>query len=357
MKKVSIIIPLFNNADKIRKCLNSLVRQTYEEIEVIVVDDGSVDNSYQIAESYAGKDQRIRVISKKNEGAERARSMGRAHATGNYLMFVDSDDWLPKNAVKKLVDALEKNKADISFGSYIKVLGNSAHIRSRIKSEIYQHRIITGREVIEDFLQNMQGEAGLPDMLWAKLYKRELFDEELEEVGVFFKDDTCLNLQIMPKAKKIVSIPDCVYYYRVGPFGGQTRNYHGTIFAQGIAQADFKAKYYRKYGRQDLIKNLHIEIVQFFKQDVEQTLQYFPEKVNALITERLENERLQLAAEALLSDSRLNVSESDAHYCQAIRDKNYNEIRKLQTVEIQNKRFKNNLIKFAAIVENFSLFR
>ena len=116
--KISIIVPVYNAEEYLSKCLESLVNQTYRNIEIILVDDGSTDASPQMCDEYAQKDDRIIVIHKENEGLSLTRNVGMAAITGDFFTFVDSDDWLSYNYVENLVVALEANDIDIVFTSY-----------------------------------------------------------------------------------------------------------------------------------------------------------------------------------------------------------------------------------------------
>ena len=119
MVKVSIIVPVYNVEKYLSKCLESLINQTLKDIEIICVNDGSTDNSLSILKEYANKDSRIKIIDKQNEGVSVARNTGIEVATGEYLIFVDSDDYLVENACEKALNTIEHNNSDICiFGHY-----------------------------------------------------------------------------------------------------------------------------------------------------------------------------------------------------------------------------------------------
>jgi glycosyltransferase involved in cell wall biosynthesis len=126
---VSIIVPVYNTAYYLPKCIKSMLNQTYHNIEIILVDDGSTDKSATICDKYAKRDKRIRVIHKKNGGVSSARNTGIENATGRYIMFVDSDDWLPLNAVESLHKAILFNDGDFCTGrvKFIAAFHHSIH--------------------------------------------------------------------------------------------------------------------------------------------------------------------------------------------------------------------------------------
>ena len=119
--KVSIVVPVYNMEKKLKKCLDTLVNQTYEDLEIIVVNDGSKDGSLDIIRKYEQKDSRIEVIDQKNQGISAARNNAMKKATGKLLCFVDSDDYVELNMVEELVDKMNESKADIVVCNYFKL--------------------------------------------------------------------------------------------------------------------------------------------------------------------------------------------------------------------------------------------
>lgn len=195
-KKVSIIVAIYNIEEYIEECINSLLNQTYENIEIILVDDGSTDKSGAICDKYASAPQNIKVIHKKNRGLSEARNIGILEATGEYITFVDGDDWVDKTAIRTLVWLLEENKADVSS-----IIRNG-------------HQFSSGEVIIGD------GKRMLLHMLntvcfesWGKLYKKSLFDNIKFPEGKICEDLYSLP-SIMLKSNKIVVYHKGLYYYR-----------------------------------------------------------------------------------------------------------------------------------------------
>ena len=127
--KVSIIVPVYNVYEKIEKCLKSLINQTLTDIEIIVVNDGSLDNSQIIIDEYANKDKRIKSFIKKNGGLSDARNYGLNNAIGEYIMFVDSDDYIDINACEKLYNEAIKDNLDISLNKYFLIFSKFDEIK------------------------------------------------------------------------------------------------------------------------------------------------------------------------------------------------------------------------------------
>lgn len=132
MDKVSVIVPVYNKEKELERCLLSIVTQTYKDLEIIVVDDGSTDGSYDVYTEFANKDKRIKIIRKRNEGVDCARHDGIKRASGDYVTFVDSDDYLHNKAIELLITALKINNADVSFGNFTRVSNRKAWISKKM---------------------------------------------------------------------------------------------------------------------------------------------------------------------------------------------------------------------------------
>ncbi|MCC4464824.1 glycosyltransferase [Limosilactobacillus reuteri] len=117
-EKISVIIPVYNDEKYLEQCVESVLTQSYHNLEVILVDDGSTDATPAICEEFRRQDDRIRVIYKQNEGVGASRNTGLAMATGDYILFIDHDDWLLEDHIQKLYDLLKNNQADIAIGNF-----------------------------------------------------------------------------------------------------------------------------------------------------------------------------------------------------------------------------------------------
>lgn len=201
---VSVIVPVYNVSAYLPQCLDSILGQDYEKLEVILIDDGSPDDSGAICDRYARKDSRIRVIHQKNAGAAAAKNAGLRIATGEYLSFVDSDDYLEPGVYRYLVDILKENEADVVRCAFRNVY------RSRTEDNLYEpgRRVVDGITFLRSFATDWT--CGL---LWNKLYRRELFD------GIFFEeghkiDDEYFTYRGIMNARKVVYDDRVIYNYR-----------------------------------------------------------------------------------------------------------------------------------------------
>lgn len=147
---VSVIVPVYNAESTLRRCADSILEQSYPDLELILVDDGSKDASPLICDSYMQKDARVRVIHKPNSGASATRNLGIAEARGHYLQFVDSDDWLTPDATEKLVAAAEAHQADLVIADFYRVSGKLVASKHRVMPV----GVMTRREYASKMMEN-----------------------------------------------------------------------------------------------------------------------------------------------------------------------------------------------------------
>lgn len=215
MELVSVIIPVYNQEKYLNKCIDSILSGTYRNLECIIVDDGSTDNSPLLCDEYK-EDERVVIIHKENGGLTSARKAGYEVAKGKFITFIDSDDYVSKDYVEKLYAALKDKDADIS------VCGHYRDDEGRIIENTYPipDRIIDGN-IIGDYVLPIIGKiyaAGyenMPGYVWGRLYKRELISETcfVSERDVYTEDDI-FQMYVSRGAKRIVFIKDKLVYYR-----------------------------------------------------------------------------------------------------------------------------------------------
>ena len=207
MKKkrlVSVIIPIYNIANYLQQCIDSLLNQSYSELEIILIDDGSTDRSPQICDENEKKDSRIKVIHKQNAGAASARNIGLDVAKGNYICFIDSDDYVKENYVEKLLYSLEMNNADVSVCSYQYLY------KDAIEHEYMDPLgVVSEKEFIRRFLTDWK--CGL---LWNKMFKATLMRNVRFEEGHKI-DDEFFTYKVIMNADKVVVINDELHMYRM----------------------------------------------------------------------------------------------------------------------------------------------
>jgi glycosyltransferase involved in cell wall biosynthesis len=206
-EKVSVIIPVYNAEKYLERCIKAVVGQTYENLEIILVDDGSTDNSGKICDRYSESDDRIKVIHQKNQGQSAARNNAIECATGKYYVFVDSDDSAPFFMVDKLVQSCIKNNCKVSIGDFSVFTGDEPETESDTNDEF--SKIISGTDAIT-MMHTVPGEKYV--VMWGKAFESTLFD------GIRFPEgriceDLAVLYRLYDKAGIITIINDVVYRY------------------------------------------------------------------------------------------------------------------------------------------------
>jgi len=203
--KVSIIIPVYKVEAYIEQCLESVLNQTYKPLEIILVDDGSPDSCGAICDAYAKKDARIQVIHQRNKGLAGARNAGLRIATGVYIGWVDSDDWVEPDMYEYLVENIQQYDADIA------VCGHLEHDRNSVSHFKWEEvRVLNTEDALEELLKNNR----LQNYMWDKLWRRELFDGVIFPEGRTFEDIAVLHRMFI-KARRVICLPEVKYHYRL----------------------------------------------------------------------------------------------------------------------------------------------
>lgn len=207
MKKVSVIIPVYNVERFLVQCLDSAFGQTYKNIEIILVDDGSTDESGKICDAYCEGKSNFKIIHKLNGGLSDARNCGIDNSTGDYLFFLDSDDLIEKDTIKVLMEMCEREKADIGILDYNIFFDR---IPGRENENTINYIKMDSKEAIELMLKP----GNYDHCACAKLYRRELWNDVKFPKGMLY-EDLCINYDIFHSAKIIMYIPVKKYYYRM----------------------------------------------------------------------------------------------------------------------------------------------
>lgn len=208
--KISVIVPVYNVENYLSACLDSILSQTYQDFEIILIDDGSKDASGQICDAYAGKDPRIQVVHQENGGVSRARNRGLELATGELISFIDSDDTLEPDMYELLVRVMREHNADISHCGYKHIVGEEIRLVHDTKRVIPQHT----QGALDCFVDGRMFGGGL----WNKLYRRELLDNFSFREDLKNNEDILFNFEAFRQANRSVFADYPLYNYiaRVG---------------------------------------------------------------------------------------------------------------------------------------------
>lgn len=200
---ISIIIPLYNVENYVETCLKSIICQTYKNLEIILVDDGSPDKSGLIADQWAKKDKRIKVIHKENGGLSSARNAGLDICIGEYVMFVDSDDIVSTEICQNLYDLIKKTNAEIAICEADHVFDNNPHFTTSDNNKLYNR---------DDAICEMWYQKSFLPSAWGKLYDAKIFKELRFTEGIIFEDIDIMH-EVFYLAKKIVYTDAKLYGY------------------------------------------------------------------------------------------------------------------------------------------------
>ena len=239
--KVSVIIPIYNVEGYVSKCLESLMDQTFPDFEVLCIDDASADHSVQVIREFQQKDPRIRLLQQEHAGVSAARNLGIANARGEYIAFVDGDDWLAVDALEKLVTAMESKNADVVVSSAEVHFENPQPEDSRRNVSLVRALTVT-EGLMEGDSWKALAQPGSWPFLWNKLIRRELITGN----GVVFSptlalgEDGAFLVTLFQYAGPIAFIPDALYHYRYQRKASATVNLfqsQQTRFSQHIQVA------------------------------------------------------------------------------------------------------------------------
>ena len=241
MPKLSIIIPVYNIEKYISNCLNSILSQSFQDFEVICVNDGSTDNSLLELQKYRN-DERVIIIDKKNEGSGVARNSALAIARGEYVFFVDGDDWIEENSLQKMVDEADRLKTDILvFGglSYYEDKGQNGGYSANKLPKKYLNKVFNAKDIRKDIFK-------FPSTAWTKLYRREFLqknDIKFQEIKV--GQDQLPFFHSMILAERIAILPKNLYCYR--------KNRKGAVTA--VKKKKNFSPIYVFYGIEEMLKH------------------------------------------------------------------------------------------------------
>lgn len=206
---ISIIIPIFNMSKYLEKCIDSVINQTYKNLEIILIDDGSTDNSGEICDRYLQKDNRIKVVHQKNQGVSAARNEGLKHATGYYIGFVDPDDFIESKMYEIIINDIKENQCDIGI----------CGIRSKnedditLKEDRKQENIVMNKK---EFLNILIQDKMIATSVWDKVFKSELIKEKRFNEKRVVGEDFELILEVINNKKiKAVYNSSCLYNYLI----------------------------------------------------------------------------------------------------------------------------------------------
>lgn len=255
---ISVVIPIYNVSQYLPRCLESVLAQTYTNLEIILVDDGSTDNSGNICEMYAKKDRRIITIHKENGGLSDARNFGLHRANGKYITFIDSDDYVDVNFIFILYEKIEQYHADVSICGYI----------DATKKELFRHSIrhyytilFDSRSMLKQWHSKYKH---YETMAWNKMYKTDLFIKN--EIFYPFKrnhEDVLTTHRLINVSKRIVLTNKPLYYY-VYRIGSITKSYTLKNIEDCLYAQNERLKWFKKRDYLESYERLFIKLLKYY---------------------------------------------------------------------------------------------
>lgn len=248
---ISVIVPVYNGERYLKKCLQSVICQSFQDIEIILVNDGSTDNSLDICEAFARQDNRIVIINKRNEGASFARRDGVLKARGNYIFFIDTDDYLESSTLERLIAVAYEHQADMVVGNFDRVLDNWGLLRLKMENDAMANRLVRKEELRKFFIGN---NGWLMTFVWGRLIRHDCFKkamdahQELLFPSTRWCEDRYMNLALAPFLDSMWITNEVLYHYR---FGGATSKYYPLVKGGDFHNAKYDMC--RKYGFDDCL--------------------------------------------------------------------------------------------------------
>lgn len=273
---VSVIIPVYNLASYLAKCINSVCNQTLREIEIILINDGSVDSSLNVCKEFAARDHRIHVIDKSNEGTSFARRDGLNLSKGEYVFFMDCDDWIEPDALEFLYKEAKRLKLDQMVGSIKRHYGIFSKTIP-LSSEVTRNQTISQTDLFSQYYISYFGLSRLPVSIWGRLYSRRLI-ETAQQAGEKLFDskfqllcgDEYFNLLLHPYTKSLYVSDKIVYNYR---YGGMSCHFDPHL-KEVFDLSDFRVKMLDRYNYTQGYKWLYLEYKNVFYSNITQYIEY-----------------------------------------------------------------------------------
>lgn len=238
--RISIIVPVYNVEEYLPQCLNSLVNQTFREIEIICVNDGSTDGSLKILENYSAKDGRVKVLSQENKGLSEARNSGLSHISGEYVIFVDGDDWIDNDTCEKAYEKAKEYGVDVVLWAYTREFENTSKEKRLYEGGSYYFNETEAKDKVFRRCIGLCGEelahpeqADTVVTVWGKLYRASIInDVRFVDTKEIEKEDALFNIQALWNIHGAYYIDECKNHYRKTNISSFTHGYKPDIDVQ-----------------------------------------------------------------------------------------------------------------------------
>lgn len=295
-EKISVIVPIYNSQNTLSDCIHSILGQTYNNFELLLVDDGSSDDSLKICKEFEGLDQRIKIFSQQNMGPSAARNIGIINSKGKYLLFVDSDDYIENNMFHELIYNAEENNADfVMCGLIVDVYNTSGELVSSTKCELKPRLIEQNDEVPENIIDLVENEKISGP--YCKLIRRDIVinNNILMPAHINLQEDLYFNLKVLEHVNKMMVLEGCYYHYKKGQTDSITSRYYHSKYDMTNEVHDLLVKFYslrcddidlQKRINYIYIKNTYAAFINLFHPDCnmskDRKIKYMKNIINSL---------------------------------------------------------------------------
>lgn len=244
---ISVIVPVYNVKEFLNECVDSIINQTYKDLEIILVDDGSTDGCGEICDDYANKDKRIKVVHQKNQGLSAARNTGMEHMNGDYLTFVDSDDYLMPSALEHMLSLAKVHESDMVVCPFLQLEEDGSLMPCITQSALNGTEVFDGAGKMSSYIKMKK----YTNSAWGKLYAKELFRELRFPVGKI-AEDVYVCYQVVHAAKRLVvdEAPQYVYRIRSGSITTSSSSIKKYDVLEGrLLETEFISSHYPELHR------------------------------------------------------------------------------------------------------------
>ncbi len=273
---ISIIVPVYNIKRierKFKSAVSSVLNQTYNDFELIIVNDGSTDNTIETLNALQQSDKRIKVVQKENGGVESSRRVGLMHTKGDYILHMDQDDLYRRDAFEIFVNQMQTTNADVVVANHTRFYFSSSFSFGKCMAEsMKSEKVIDHETFMRKYYVSFFGMNDLPVNIWNKMYRKEFLDNiPIPPRTGCIIEDLSYNMHVLPLAKKIAVIPDVLYYYR---WGGFTNRYDRTVLDTALVGYRLKMKQIEKYHLNHFKAYTAVELINYLNTYFYQIVEY-----------------------------------------------------------------------------------
>lgn len=337
---ISIIVPVYNAAkirSKFFQAINSLTTQTYQNLQIIIVNDGSTDYTNILLSQLKQKDSRIQILDKPNGGVESARRAGLKEATGKFIIHMDQDDLYEKDAIETLKQVADSTLSDIVIANSNRFIFNKRfNFGNHIPQSMTTERTIEHETFMNDYYISFFGINDLPVNIWNKLYRKSFLDNIPEPpLTGHIIEDLSYNMHVLPYAQRISIIPRILYHYR---WGGYTNHFDKTILDTALIGYKYKSALIKKYALDSFKIPTAIELLNYLNTHFYNQVFYNKLKEDDFEKEVLNIIHMQSVAEAIKIVKDYNQYHNP--HVDSILKHDYTELYNIEKSYIKNNRFR-----------------